>query len=58
MTKAGSVHSTPQTTAFKIVAGNDFVAQPPAASAPEEPLPEQRKREARGPCKELRPIEY
>ena len=50
MQEADSVHSTPRKTAFKIVAGNDFVAQPPDANALEEPA--QRKRKARGPYKE------
>jgi hypothetical protein len=50
------VHSTPRKTAFKIVAGNDFVDQPPDANALEEPA--QRKRKARGPYKDRRPVEY
>jgi hypothetical protein len=56
MDQADSVHSTPRKTAFKIVAGNDFVAQPPDADALEEPA--QRKRKMRGPYKDRRPIEY
>ena len=56
MTQADSVHSTPRRTAFKIVAGNDFVAQPPDANALEDPA--QRKRKMRGPYKDRRPIEY
>lgn len=58
MTQATRVHSTPRRAAPKIVAGNDFVTQQPDANALEEPLPEQRKRKARGPYKERRLIEY
>jgi hypothetical protein len=58
MAQANSVHSTPRKTAFKIVAGNDFVAQPPGANALEEPLPAQRKRKARGLYKQQARKEY
>jgi hypothetical protein len=56
MTEADSVHSTPRKTAFKIVAGTDVAVQPPEPNTREEPA--QRKRKARAPYKERRPIEY
>jgi hypothetical protein len=57
MAKAKRVHSTPRKTAFKIVAGTDFAAQPPEANA-QEPPPAQPKRKARGPYKDRRAIAY
>jgi hypothetical protein len=59
MTQADSLHSTPRKTAFKIVAGTDFVARSPDANAREEvPAPARHNRKPRGRYKDRRPIEY
>ncbi len=57
MTQTDSVHSTPRKSAFKIVAGTDFVAK---SSGPSAPPPEQppRRRKERGPYRDHKRIEY